>query len=266
MSTRLLFDNLNNTRDLGGMRTMDGRMIVSGKLIRSGHLCGASVNDIQKLQELAELVIDFRMTLRTMQKPDPAIHGITYIHHPILAEAAMGITYGHEQDMKRFAMMTEPESIREYMCDTYTRFAKNEFSIRQYAAFLRMLLVKREKAVLWHCTAGKDRAGFAAVLVETILGVSRKDIIKDYLKTNEYIADHMDEIKQEYLRDTEDPEAVSRSVEYMYSAKEEYLQSLFDKIHELYGDLDGYIYDAMRITEEECEQLRELYLVPGDNQ
>ena len=266
MSTRLIFDNLNNTRDLGGMRTEDGRVIVSGKLIRSGHLYGASVNDIRKLQELVELVVDFRMTLRTMQKPDPAIHGITYIHHPILAEATMGITYGQEQDAKRFAMMTEPEKIREYMCGTYTTFASNEFSIRQYAAFLRMLLVKREKAVLWHCTAGKDRAGFAAVLLETILGVSREDILKDYLKTNEYIADHMDEIKQEYLRDTDNPDAVARSVEYMYGAREEYLQSLFDKIHELYGDLNGYIFNAMKITEEECGQLREMYLVPEDNQ
>ena len=61
MSKRIEFETLNNTRDLGGMRTEDGRTIVSGKLIRSGHLYGASVNDIARLMLFMTLLPSLRM-------------------------------------------------------------------------------------------------------------------------------------------------------------------------------------------------------------
>ena len=38
--------------------------------------------------------------------------------------------------------------------------------------------------ILFHCTAGKDRTGVAAALILKALGVSREDIVEDYLLTN----------------------------------------------------------------------------------
>ena len=60
MSTLLKFDKLSNTRDLGGMRTEDGRTIVPGKLIRSGQLYDITESDIRKLSELVDTVVDLR--------------------------------------------------------------------------------------------------------------------------------------------------------------------------------------------------------------
>ena len=41
-SKQLSFEKLHNIRDLGGMRTADGRRIVSGRLIRCGNLSDAA--------------------------------------------------------------------------------------------------------------------------------------------------------------------------------------------------------------------------------
>ena len=50
MKSRLIeFDNLKNTRDLGGLVAKDGRTIRSGRLIRSGQLVGLSERDREKL-------------------------------------------------------------------------------------------------------------------------------------------------------------------------------------------------------------------------
>ena len=38
--------------------------------------------------------------------------------------------------------------------------------------------------LLFHCSAGRDRTGFGAVLVLTAFGVSREIVIADYLATN----------------------------------------------------------------------------------
>ena len=37
---------------------------------------------------------------------------------------------------------------------------------------------------MFHCTAGKDRTGFAAALIFLILNVDRETIFKDYLLSN----------------------------------------------------------------------------------
>ena len=60
MSIPIPFHKLNNTRDLGGMQTTDGRRIRSGKLFRSGQLYEADEYDRQKLEEMLDLVVDFR--------------------------------------------------------------------------------------------------------------------------------------------------------------------------------------------------------------
>lgn len=52
-----------------------------------------------------------------------------------------------------------------------------------------ILLANQDGSVLWHCTAGKDRAGFGTALVLSALGVDKNTVIDDYMLSNKYRAD-----------------------------------------------------------------------------
>ena len=62
----------------------------------------------------------------------------------------------------------------EFMLKQYESLVHDEYSIKQYARFLDVLLHQNEGAVLWHCSAGKDRVGVGTALLLCALGVPKK--------------------------------------------------------------------------------------------
>ena len=44
------------------------------------------------------------------------------------------------------------------------------------------------RALLYHCTAGKDRTGWASAVLLSLLGVPRETVMADYLASNAYLA------------------------------------------------------------------------------
>lgn len=164
MKSRLIeFDNLKNTRDLGGLVAKDGRTIRSGRLIRSGQLVGLSERDREKLSSLVGTVIDMRTEGERQTNPDVVLEGVEYLHIPVVGVLTPGVTREVKsvEELVR-VLLFKPEQSLEYMCNLYRQFIRSDFSISAYASFIRTLLEDQEKAVLWHCTAGKDRAGTSA--------------------------------------------------------------------------------------------------------
>lgn len=262
MSVQIKFEKLTNTRDLGGMITQDGRKIRPGKLIRSGHLYSASAKDKAELAEKVSLVVDFRTEQERSEKPDPALDGTDYLHLPIFESLAAGVTREEKSNQEAFAMVSrDPDMARRYMQTTYLGFVTSEFSISQYARFIRLLLKQRDKAVLWHCTAGKDRAGFASGIVQELLGVPREAIIADYLETNRYLKAEVDALYQMVgvsmggLTDK-----IQKALEYMFGAHQDYLEAVYEEIRTRYGSFEGFATNGLKLTREEIAQFKELYL------
>lgn len=96
---RIKLEKLPNTRDLGGIKTIDGKKILPRRLIRSGTLYEATGEDIRILSHQCRLgtVIDFRTETEQRQKPDPKMPGIYNISNPILDEKTVGITFEEEE-------------------------------------------------------------------------------------------------------------------------------------------------------------------------
>ena len=187
-SKLLVFEKLHNIRDLGGMRASDGRRIVSGKLVRCGDLSEFSGQDRKAFALLSDTVIDFRTDGERREKPDIKIPGIRYHHIPVLDSLTAGITCEKAADRNVFSRFgAEPDKARRYMCDMYHSLAESDLAAAGYAQFIRILMKPHERAVVWHCTAGKDRAGIGAAIVEEILGVERNAVVDDYLATNKYL-------------------------------------------------------------------------------
>ncbi|HAG69289.1 MAG TPA: hypothetical protein DCL38_04875 [Lachnospiraceae bacterium] len=261
-SRLLAYEKLHNIRDLGGMKGASGKRIVSGRLVRCGLLSDLSDNDRKALPLLADTVIDFRTEGERSEKPDAGLLGLKYYHIPILDSLTAGITHEKAADEYAFRRLGEdPVKARQYMCDMYHAFAESDFAASQYARFIRLLLEPHEKAVVWHCTAGKDRAGTGAAIVEELLGVSRADVIEDYLMTNEYLKDDIVFLTG-FVKAQAGPEnAISdEALKYLFGADRAYIEEYYNTLNIKYGSFEGFVRDGLKLSGEDIKKLRSVYL------
>lgn len=208
---------IKNIRDLGGIKAHNGKTVRNGCLIRSGNLHNATPADLEGVSE----IIDFRTNLEEEKMPDSIPNGKTYRRIPIFNESAAGITregsISEVPDMKKLyrAMLTE-ESYR-----------------LQLQAIMRVIFNHdyTKGALLWHCTAGKDRCGIVTALVLTVLGVDRDSIMKDYLRSNEDCISESDEVYQRLVA-LGMPINNAEAVKDAFLAKPEFLNAAFDAFDE----------------------------------
>lgn len=208
---------IKNIRDLGGIKAHNGKTVRNGCLIRSGDLHNATPADLEGVSE----IIDFRTNLEEEKMPDIIPNGKTYRRIPIFNESAAGITregsISEVPDMKKLyrAMLTE-ESYRLQLQEIMRVIFNHDYT---------------KGALLWHCTAGKDRCGIVTALVLTVLGVDRDSIMKDYLRSNEECISESDEVYQRLVAmgmPINDAEAVKDA----FLAKPEFLNAAFDAFDE----------------------------------
>jgi protein-tyrosine phosphatase len=115
-------------------------------------------------------------------------------------------------------------------------------------------------AVLWHCTDGKDRTGCAAMLLLSALVASRETIMEDYLLTNEYNAAVWIAVRQK-AEACHMPPVKRDAMLFMSGCVEEsYMEYAIDLLEKRYGDVTGYLKDALGIGSGELHALREKYL------
>lgn len=264
ISQKMDFNGLPNTRDLGGMTGFEGRTILPGKLIRSGNLIGADAADRERLGSLLSAVVDFRTDQERVEKPDPEFPGVRNHHIPILDARTDGVTREKEADEAIWReRLRYPKVALAHVAEVYEGFAASDFCISQYRHFVDVLLEEHKGAVLWHCTAGKDRAGFGSVIVQELLGVNREDIFADYLQTNVNMMPQVERMSANIkIQWGEGPEAAEadEAMRCIFLARREYLASSYAKIEALYGGFEGYITDALKVTPAEREHLRKTYL------
>jgi len=243
-------EGVDNARDLGGIRTRDGRAVIPGWLVRSGLLADATPADARFLIEEMGLrtVIDLRNTDEASARPDPhaLFAGVEFHHIPILDTSQFGVT--HEGGKLRGAwglirkVKKHPELI---MMETYERMVLDEESRRGFRRFFDVLL-EAKGCVLWHCSSGKDRAGVATALVLSALGVGPDAIMEDYLLTNGHTG-----TRSQGVRDTlaayHLEKRLEGSIRVLTSADERFLGAALDAMARECGSIDGYLEQALGI-------------------
>lgn len=268
MSTLIKFEKLANARDLGGMKTADGRQIKKGKLIRCEQLVDLTPSDKARLGELVDTIVDFRNTEEAADQPDYVPSGVRYIANPILESFTAGVSREEKSDEELVAnLVFKPSEASEYMRSMYRKFLSN-YCLSSYSRFVRILLDNHEKAVLWHCSAGKDRAGVGAVIIEEILGVPRETIIADYLKTMDYLAAYIEtyrkyiasEIEKSRPLNEQEKKTVYEAVGNLFGLDRSYIEAYYEAINEKYGDYGTFLRKGLGLSGEQIEELRNNYL------
>ncbi|MBC1474578.1 tyrosine-protein phosphatase [Listeria grandensis] len=253
---QIKLDGAVNIRDLGGYKTTDGKTIKSHKLIRAAELANLSKSDIKKLTStygLAE-IIDFRTDSEVKAKPDPVIKNVNYIHDSIMKDN--GSSTSAQDMMASLAKMDNPE---QFLIDANKSFVTDQQSIDGYKLFFQELLDNKDGAVLWHCTAGKDRTGFGTALVLAALGVDQKTIMNDYLLSNKYRATDNQKTLDALAKQT-DNQKVLDGMKAILDVRPSYLNAAFDEINAKYGSTDAFLKKGLGLTNKDIKALKNAYL------
>lgn len=253
---RLPVEGAANLRDLGGYSTRDGRTLRWGALYRSDALSDLSDEDVAYLDRLRlRQVVDFRSAAERERDPDRLPPGPRVVLRPIAGE---GLDPRELQD-RLLAGDVSSEQAAAWLVEGNRAFV--EAFGDEYAGFLRDLADPARLPTLFHCTAGKDRAGYGAALVLLALDVPRETALRDYLLTNAFTEEktrgllRMIRIVSLLRTDPDD-------VRPLFEARESYLGAAFAAIDERYGGTDAYLRDALGIDAALRERLRANLLSP----
>jgi len=128
----------------------------------------------------------------------------------------------------------------------------------QYRQFLRTVVAAEGAPVLWHCSAGKDRAGFAAAILLRILGVPADVVLADYSLSKDYtLAARKNDLL--LLRLFKGSEAADK-LEVIMGVEPEWLAAGFAEIDARYGSFDNYVRDALELSDADVNRLRSTLL------
>lgn len=248
-----------NARELGGYVNKEGKRIKSGLLIRTGKLTKMSDEDCERLANVYHVkkVFDFRASDERKREADREIPGAKNYWISILDEGKLNASKQLEE-MDRFE--TFLFFIRSgFLKNMYVDIVLSPHSQKGYHEFLKEVISCEEGAVIWHCSAGKDRTGLAALFLLTILDFDWDVIYEDYLLTNEYTKDLIEVRTKEFL-DYGVSEEYIKEIRCIEGVDLEFFQMGIDAIEQHYGSFREYIVNQLGISEEEIQLLKSRYL------
>ncbi len=248
-----------NFRDFGGYPASDGLRIKRGLLFRSGSLAEASPKDLQAIAELGiRTVCDLRTEYERRREPDrlPGWPPLKLLHLPVRVQKHDEAAFLRRMLPVLFIRRPLPDTaaLTQTVYQEYTRDFRPQF-----AQVLRLATDPANLPLLIHCTAGKDRTGFACSLIQLSLGVPEEVVMGDYLRSNLYL-DGFRSRMLERLRALRLFGVSLQGFLPLFDARPEYLGAALGRIRADYGGIDAYLSQGLGITELERRQLESLLL------
>jgi protein-tyrosine phosphatase len=246
-----------NFRSLAGSRAGDGRRLTGHSLLRSDHLHDLTDEDWAALRGLGlRTVCDFRSADERLRHPSRIPQGdVLDVHLPVLADVRSDPRFG-----LRLREQPDAHGAEAMMLAVYRELPG---ALAPHLGRLFGLLERGEVPLLSHCTAGKDRTGFAIAVVLHALGISDEVILADYLRTAE----------SPLMTDSSHRERLGQKVETMLGVpcsdammdailgvREGYLAAAFDEVVMRYGSMDRFLLTEAALDPVRIEGLRERYL------
>ncbi len=260
-----------NARDLGGYIMQDGRRLRDGMLIRSAHLADASDEDLQYLSSIPiSKVIDFRKDIEMNGKTDRMVPGAEYIRLEIDAsgkivsqatEDEKRLFTGNKQfDVKKFMVMAAFNPMAQRIAQQmYPNLTNDPECRKQFKQFFRLILDTANGAILYHCTQGKDRTGFASALILAALGADRDTIVADFDATNRVYEEDVRQCCQNVLLMGGKENEIATVKSFLGANTDNFIKAL-DSINREFGSMEAYLKGPIGLTDQDILSLRERYL------
>ncbi|MDX6742182.1 tyrosine-protein phosphatase [Actinocorallia sp. A-T 12471] len=233
-----------NFRDVGGYRTTNGKWVRMGKVYRTDALDKLTSADLAKLKRLGiKVAYDLRMDAERAAAPDKLPAGVRYV----VADVAGGGAYT--------GMPTTPEAAADLMIEGEKAMVTSPSAKKALSTVFDGLADKRARALLFHCTAGKDRTGWAAASLLTALGVPRATVMADYLASNDYRA------AANAAALAALPPAQAAIYKPLLDVRAEYLNAGFAQVKKSFGTFSGYEKKGLGLSKAELKELKDSLLV-----
>jgi protein-tyrosine phosphatase len=251
------FEQVANFRDLGGHTTRDGRRVRRGRLYRSGHLAHATERDVETLASLGlRRVFDFRTeTDIAFDGHDRLPAGVEHVQLPT-PDPAVGDDV--RSTIETVIETRGPDALQQLFGAGRAQAMMERSAAglvrerrRPYAGFLAALAQPDAVPALFHCSAGKDRAGWAASVVLLALGVDEDEVLEQYLLSNraaEEILERQRGLGREFWSDLLLP---------LLEVRRSYIEASFEAVRVEWGGFDRYLSEGLGIDDAQHEQLRE---------
>lgn len=241
-----------NLRDVGGQRTAEGRSVRTGVLYRSGQLDqvdGAGLDDLG-----LATVFDLRGDDEVETAPDRLPPEVEVLHLDVLADSRERIAT-HLTDL-----MTQPKLVEETLRSgaveqhyrtTYRNLVLLDSARSAYATLFARLAAD-DRPALFHCTAGKDRTGWAAASLLELLGVDEATVTEDYLRSSEPVLASFQAVFDRFAEIGGDPAVLIP----VFAVTTEYLDAARAAADEQYGGVEGWFRDGLGLGDDQLDALR----------
>lgn len=262
---------LNNFRDFGGYVGAGGKQVKWGMLYRSNHLHHLSPQAVAYIESLQiQTIIDYRSANEIAKSPNDAVGEKRTYHLDAAAQTAeLAAQFSAEpSDEDRMLIESVMRDIPAELIngqgaqvlEQYRHFVTSDKSKTAFRAMIEVLLDKDNSPHIQHCRGGKDRTGYGALLVLSMLGVSEDDIIADYMLTQ---ANRMErnEVKMAAYRKITDDQNVLDYLHTLIDTRESFIVEVFNTMKQQSGSVAGYIKQELGFTDADFSKMQHNFLI-----
>lgn len=249
-----------NLRDVGGYKTKDGENVAYGLAYRSDTFNPMSSEDLKKLERVGlKNDYDLRTIAEVEVRPDQMLNGVQYHLLNVLADAKSAAPAELE------ALMYQPKKanaslgngkIAALFKESYRQIISLPSAKHAYRTLFLSLADQQKLPAVFHCTEGKDRTGWAAAALLTLLGVPKETVMADYMRSNDYLLPQFQRAIDDFVAaggERDIPVAI-------FGVKPEYLEASFDEMQKQYGTIENYFAKGLGIDADGQKTLRQLFL------
>lgn len=242
-----------NFRDAGGYAAAQGALHW-GRLFRSGHLAYLTADDETRLAALGlELIVDLRRDDERELEPSKIPPGAALVGARITPGSQGSAIYADA------TQLGGADAMYDFMCEINREFVRSQSEA--FSEVFAALLDSGAQRVLFHCSAGKDRTGFAIAMLQLALGVTEADVEADYaLSRRYYLApEQLPRVRQKYPVDHLSDDDLMP----MMLADTAYLRAALDTIEKEWGDRERYLAEGLGLDAAARAELGRRFLDTG---
>jgi len=240
---RLVFEGIQNFRDVGGYVTVDGGRVRWGQVYRADNLHKLTPADLDAFEGLGiKTIFDLRGDTERAETPGP----FDAVATPIVGRP------GGVAPERPFRTVADGEQM---LRDVYVGSLVHSAS--RFGALFEGLADAARLPVVFHCHGGKDRTGIVAALLLLALGVDRETVLDDYEATSRYRRiDHQQDSLTKLLASGVSPEAAGAVLGTPRWA----MEAAVDDIQDTYGGIEAYLTGPVGMSTVSLDRLRALHV------